>query len=498
MFRLGRSGESLGVRRAAAVALAVAALASASARAEVADPTVTGPVGDAGLRGHALFDSWLDLGGLDYVEGEYFVSGTAKGYGVAAGRTAPYTTRIIVTRPIAASAFNGTVVLDWVNVTAQFENAVDSIEAHPMLFRDGYAFVHVSAQAAGICCTPLTPKVWDPVRYATLAHPGDDFSFDIFSQVAKAIRSPAGVDPMGGLAVERVIAAGQSQSAGRLSTYVRDVQADASVIDAFLIHSGGSKTFAANPAAPVLHLLCDSEATPENPVDWPSYRLWEIAGSAHSDFWIGYHQEVGQGPRTLADAPKHPASDDAELHRVAANYGEQVHPGQLVCTVEGAEFPMRYSVSAAIDGLDRWLRTGTKPPAGPRYEFANGQLALDEFGNAKGGIRLPPVVHPVATYASTVCDLGGITIPFPDGLLELLYPTHADYYCKMQAATEQSVVDGFLLAEDAAELMSRVCLARNRWIVAGTLDCDGNGAPDVETCPLDGAVEALLPHVLGD
>ena len=64
-------------------------------------------------------------------------------------------------------------MLDWVNVTAQFENAVDTLEAREMLLREGWAFVHVSAQTAGLCCTPLTPKVYDPVRYAAINHPGD-------------------------------------------------------------------------------------------------------------------------------------------------------------------------------------------------------------------------------------------------------------------------------------------------------------------------------------
>ena len=49
-------------------------------------------------------------------------------------------------------------MLDWVNVTAQFENAVDTLEAREMLLREGWAFVHVSAQKAGLCCTPLTPQ----------------------------------------------------------------------------------------------------------------------------------------------------------------------------------------------------------------------------------------------------------------------------------------------------------------------------------------------------
>src|SRR5436189_6110819 len=87
-------------------------------------------------------------------------------------------------------------------------HAVDSLEARQQLLREGWAFVHVSAQKAGLCCTPLTPQVWDPQRYAAINHPGDQYSADMFSQVAKAIRShPSSLDPMSGLKVQRVIAA---------------------------------------------------------------------------------------------------------------------------------------------------------------------------------------------------------------------------------------------------------------------------------------------------
>lgn len=437
--------------------------------APVPNPTVKGPIGATGIHGHPLWDSWFSLDELGYEEAEYFVSGTARN--LTSGATAPYTTRIIVTRPSSAERFNGTVMLDWVNVTAQFENAVDTITTHEFLFREGWAWVHVSAQAAGICCTPLTPKVWDPVRYRSLSHPGDDYAYDIFSQIAQAFRSPTGVDPMDGLPVERILAAGQSQSASRLYGYVTEAQADAGVIDGFLIHGGGSKTYDVPPAAPVLHLLSDAEASPEGPNTEVNYRLWEIAGTAHSDFYIGYHQVVGQGPR-FALGIRRPASADAELHVVAGNYGEQPHPLHLTCILAGASFPMRYAASAALHYLDRWVETGTPPPAAPRFAFtANGSLAKDKHGNTKGGIRLPPIDVPVAHYVSTLCALGGITIPFTDAQLRLLYPSHAIYYAKMLAATEASVAAGFLLPEDAADLLGRACAARNRWMGTPAAAC---------------------------
>jgi hypothetical protein len=456
--------------RAAAVAALVClgTFAPVGADAAPARAAARGPIGDAGIWGHALWESWFSLAEWNYVEAEYFMSGTAKAHGASA--TAPYTTRIIVSRPKDPKRFNGTVLLDWVNVTAQFENAVDTISAHEMLLREGYAFVHVSAQAAGVCCTPLTPKVWDPVRYADLSHPGDDYAFDMFTQIARAIRSTAKNDPMGGLRAKRILAAGQSQSASRLSTYVREVQPSAKAIDGFLIHGGGSRAFAKPLTAKVLHLMSEAEASPEKRTTGTNYRLWEIAGSAHSDFWTGYHQVFGQGPYTLAHAPKAPSADDGEMHEVAGNYGEIAHPLHGVCTVAGASFPMRYSVNAAISHLHRWTSGGAAPPSGPRFELDGEEIARDEHGNGLGGVRLPPVVAPVATYMTTTCALGGITIPFTDDEIHALYPTHAAYYAKIKAATAKSLKDGFLLKADAADLLDRACRAIVRWEPSKT-DC---------------------------
>jgi hypothetical protein len=427
----------------------------------VPNPTVTGPIGTAGIRHHALWDSWFRLADIGYEEAEYFIAGTARS--LDGSTTAHFKTRVIVTRPIDPARFNGTVLLDWVNVTAQFENAVDTLEAQQMLFREGFAFVHVSAQKAGICCSPLTPKVWDPVRYRSLSHPGDTYSYDIFSQVARAIRSPAGVDPTRGLRIDRVLAAGQSQSAGYLYTYVTRVQPTAGVIDGFLIHGGGSKTYAPPPAVPVLHLLSDEEAAPDAPNTTINYRMWEIAGTAHSDFWLGWHQVFGQGPRSQADAPQRPESAWVSLNKTAGDYGEVPNPFLGTCILAGAAFPMHYATSTAILRLDQWVRTGVAPPNGPRFAFKNGKLARDSHGNARGGIRLPPIDVPVAKYVSTLCVLGGITIPFTEVQLRTLYPTHAIYYAKMKAATEASVAAGWLLPQDGVDLLRRACAAKIRW-----------------------------------
>jgi hypothetical protein len=79
---------------------------------------------------------------------------------------------------------------------------------------------------------------WVEEEFFSLHHPGDDFSFDIFSQAAEAILSP-GV--LGDLlpCVQRRLGVGASQSAGRLKTYINEFHEGSQVYDGFMPHVSG-------------------------------------------------------------------------------------------------------------------------------------------------------------------------------------------------------------------------------------------------------------------
>ena len=150
-------------------------------------------------------------------------------------------------RPTSPKEFNGTVVVEWLNVSGGLDASPDWTGAHTELIRDGFAWMGVSAQYAGVegggALLPIVNlplKTVDPARYGSLVHPGDSFSYDIFSQAAQAIRHPTGASPLGDLEVKRVIAAGESQSAFRLVTYIDAVHPLAAVYDGFLVHSRGA------------------------------------------------------------------------------------------------------------------------------------------------------------------------------------------------------------------------------------------------------------------
>lgn len=439
--------------------VAVVGTGRADAPAPTPNPSVEGPVA-GGIHGHPWYDPAFEVGSIGYVEEEFFLSGTARNLTVSppSSTTAPYKTRILVIRPATAERFNGTVVVEWDNVTAQAAFSPMFTWLHPLLLRDGYAFVSVSAQEAGVCCGPLSHKAWDPLRYQSLSHPGDAYSFDIYSQAIQSFLSPPVIDPLGGLAVQRVIAVGQSQSATRLHTYVNQVHDQVQLVDGFVLDAGGSKTFSKAPSAPVIHFLSEDgiSAAEPNVFGDPNYRLWEVPGASHNDADTARHIDNGQAQRNSIDTPQFSYEEEQRLHAELLHYGEEGPSSYAGCQVIGEggnEYPRRYAVQAALDHLNRWVSGGVPAPQPPRVEFDGTAIARDEFGHPKGGVRLPPLDVPVARYLAITCALFGQTVALdPTTLLEL-YPDHADYLTKMQAATDAAVANGYLLPLDAAELL---------------------------------------------
>src|SRR5256884_516025 len=229
------------------VAMALGFVSSAASADPVPNPAVSGPI-EGGVHGypwnHSLFA--LRGPGYDYTEQEFFFSGMATD--LSTGVQAPYESRMLVRLPRNPADFSGIVTVEWLNVTAQMDLETSWPVEAQYLMGQGIGYVGVSAQLAGVCCGPTTLKGWDPVRYAPLEHPGDRFSYDIFSQAIRALRDPAGnettdpsaspVDPMRGMAVRWIVANGASQSASFLTTFVNGGY-NRGQIDLYVITRGG-------------------------------------------------------------------------------------------------------------------------------------------------------------------------------------------------------------------------------------------------------------------
>ena len=178
-------------------------LGGASAGASAASPGVTPATGGGGVPVVPGFTSF-DPAVVGYEQSEVFLSGTATAYTMTApvpndGKytavvtsTAPYTTRAVVMRPINRRRFNGTVVVEWLNVSGGADAGPDWMLGHNELVREGFVWVGVSAQKVGVdALKSADPTRGDAVRYANLSHPGDNYSYDIFRQAGQAIRDDA-------------------------------------------------------------------------------------------------------------------------------------------------------------------------------------------------------------------------------------------------------------------------------------------------------------------
>ncbi|TYB57900.1 hypothetical protein FXF51_38640 [Nonomuraea sp. PA05] len=383
---------------------------------------------------------WLatdaDLRALGYVEQEFHLSGNADAYSATGELLAPdvpYRTRVVVRRPASQAKFNGTVLMEWQNVTAGYD--LDALWSTEQLTRAGYAWVGVSAQRVGV----NQLRQWSPARYGTLDVTGggrfmtDQLSYDVFSQAAQAIRTSARPTLLGRLRADTVLAVGASQSAGRLTVYYDAVLPHIeSVFDGYGQIVGPAPTRAG--AEPVFQVLSETDVrTPVRPPDTERFRRWEVAGSAHSG-WHGYSARAPLLARDLGSAPTY-TCDRPPFSRV----------------------PLHHVLAAAYDHLTRWARRGAAPPVAPPLEFApDGTKARDELGLARGGIRLSQVAAPTAlntgdNSGETFCVLFGTHVPFEQEQLDELYPTHGHYVAAVVRADAHNLKAGYLLPGDARQ-----------------------------------------------
>jgi hypothetical protein len=410
-----------------------------------------------------------------YVEHEFLLSSSARAY-TAVGTptadghwaakptaTAPFATRMYVRTPADASRFNGTVLVEWLNVSSGFDLDVTFGAAIDELLRAGYAYVGVSAQKVGVDFL----KNSNPSRYGGLNHPGDDYSYDIFSQAGLALRGAFGVHPLGSLVPKQLLATGESQSASRMVTYINAIQPLAKVYDGFLVYSRGASAsrldsatpLPSNPRfrtdqAPILDVQTEGDIVVlrshlARQSDTSRFRLWEVAGGSHAD------------EHTLSRTnPPNPTTAGTP------------------CVVRANSANTFAVVSAAVAALDRWVRDGTLPTHSPRITLgsdpsAADPVARDRFGNAKGGIRLPELEVPTATITGiantappgalplfqSFCRLFGQTHPFTSSQLASLYPTHRDYVEEYRDAVDAAVAKHFVVRADGDVLKATAAAA---------------------------------------
>jgi hypothetical protein len=442
-----------------------------------------------------LFSVEFDLASVGYSVHEHLVTGEADAYAIAGARTpdgrwdvvpaarAPFTTRLIVYRPIDPAACNGTVIVEWLNVTGGLDIPAIWMPTHRHLVRRGVTWVGVTSQQVGVVGGGVMPGLGlldtAPERYATLRHPGDAYAYGLFSEVGRALRH--GLPEHHGVPVERLLAVGASQSAMYLTTYVNALHERDRVFDGFLLQGRAGAAPPIEAWDPVTISLRDEDADasrdrlegrdwirddgtapvvvvqsetdvlgrlaylPARQPDNDRLRLWEVAGAAHCDtyFLCAAPHDSGRLPIEELAALIARADSSGMPTPLPINSGPQMH----------------YVLQRAVDALEQWIRDGREPPGAPLLAVDDsGRLLVDEWGVARGGIRTPWVDAPVAVLSGlgqpgVLAALMGVTRPFDPGTLGRRY-RHGrhEFDDRFAGATRDALAAGWLLADDAAEI----------------------------------------------
>ena len=334
-----------------------------------------------------------------YITEEYFVSGIANDL--------PYTTRIIVRRPQRVGRFSGTVVAEALHSGGRsliFEWSRVSILTR------GHIFVEIVHSPGNIALL----QAFNAERYASL-NISNGQTNEIIAQVGRLIKSDA--RPFRRYRVQRTTLMGTSASSGTVRSYLSAhallrLPDDSPIFDGFLLTSTNGNTPLPIVDVPMIQMPTQTEVVtwaeagiayrrPDSDDPGNRFRIFEVAGMPHNN--------ARDIPFSLTDP----------------------------CTLPITDFPAGAFTALGLNYLIEWIADGIAPPHAPYIEVDQDPsndgsfLALDEFGNARGGVRNVWVDVPIATYgvfgvgkvatSDRLCLLIGTEVPFADETLSALY-----------------------------------------------------------------------------
>ena len=371
-----------------------------------------------------------DLAHFKYEAKEYVVSGTANGQ--------PYRTRIVIRKPIDNAKFSGLVLAESMHPSG---NAWMFHFTHRYSMTEGHVALDI------LTSDPQAFIERNPERYKGFQIAQGQAS-EIIAQVGALIKSTQ--SPIAALPIRKMVLAGSSASAGVLINYlpahmVLRLADMRPIFDGFLPTSNGStipRVDVPMIQVPTLTEAAGGNATARQDGDEPGnqFRVYEFAGMAHID------------------------SRDA-----AAYYPDP-------CRLPISRYPLAAYMSVALHHLWQWVDKGIVPPKAERihvdrFEGNDGSLmALDEYGNARGGIRNPYVDVPVKKYGvrnsgavppiknphpflaargeaahNQLCGLAGYEQDLTPAQLKKLYKNKKDYQSKVAKRYDELAKAGWAL-----------------------------------------------------
>ena len=364
---------------------------------------------------------------------EYFVSGVAN--------KQPYKTRIVVRRPSDATRFSGLVLAEAMHPSGA---------AHMFEFTSHYTMS--SGHAAVEIVTAGLPELvaQNKERYNDLKVEQDQVP-ELLAQVGALLKSNQNDNPLGSRPPRKMILAGTSATAAVLIRYL-PAHMVYRTPDLKLIYAGFMPTSTGATVrqvdVPLIQVPTMTEvntgtvtARQDGDAGGDQFRLYEFAGMAHVD--------SRDSVRFRPDPCKSPVSS----------------------------FPLEAYMSVALHHLFEWVDTGKVPPRAERILLDrsvtnDGSLmALDEHGNARGGIRNPyvdvptaklgvrneaaePLVanpsawiasHGGAKAAAQMCGLAGYQIPLVPDQLRKLYANTKTYQDRVRQRLDELEKAGWSL-----------------------------------------------------
>jgi hypothetical protein len=405
----------------------------------------------------------------------------------------PYETRIIIRRPVNKGHFNGTVVIEWWNSTAGFDTAPVWDPSASYFVREGFIYVGVTNSTTaldflvdGCRLFGILPPTCG-TRYASLSMPENGLAFEMLSQIAHLLKSASPENPLpDDFDVERIYHAGQSQQGGSMVTYASGFHFDEN--DGYFVQQaatarpvnfgpacgadgsppfpdctprlqGDDRLVRTDLPVPVYHANSETDleilfGTVGRQADTPTFRYYEVAGAGHLSVHAGVELIPGGvlGP------------DPILLEDLCLN--------QINSTADGPVF-FSYVMNALWESMEQQVRRGRAPPAGVQMEVdeATGVVQRDEFGNGLGGVRLPSMEVPTATYTpgnvadptlpgllvfigNLACRLSSSATPFDQETIDELYPNHGTYVSQVAMAANDLAAQGLLLAKDRKKIVT--------------------------------------------
>jgi hypothetical protein len=258
---------------------------------------------------------------------------------------------------------------------------------------------------------------------------------EIIAQVGRLIKSNLPGGPLFPYHVENIVLTGTSDSSAATRAYMSPGHADFRMPDGSPIYDGFfvSATLGGMPVqitdVPTIQMPTQSEVhgtdayrRPDSDEPGNQFRIYEIAGMSHND------------------ARENPAFSNCDNPALS-------------------QFPYGAMTFMGLQHVIDWAAHDTVPPYADYMEVDNDtsdgtRVALDEFGNAKGGVRTTYLDVPIYTYTIPnsgpgLCSQTGYQTPLPDDVLRSLYKNHRQYTSKVKERLTELIRDGWFPKEYA-------------------------------------------------